>query len=175
MSGLLRAEMMSLNTWTQGLCEEFIADSRDGTPHTKSQDVGINTQHELKNAVGISQNSVWHRGRQNTVTYVSRSHGHQGRSTAGKNDTSTGHLRRLPTGISPQTLPRRRSTKTTKTNGRKEKALVPSLSPPSYILSMSEKFRHDSLNAEGWIGDKPFLVTIDTGVSMMTARPNITA
>jgi hypothetical protein len=54
----------------------------------------------------------------------------------------------------------------------KEKRLVPSLSSPSYILSMSEKFGHDSLNTEGWIGDYPCLVT---GVSMMIARSNIIA
>jgi hypothetical protein len=57
----------------------------------------------------------------------------------------------------------------------KEKALLPSLLPPSYTLSMSEKLGLDSLNAEGWIGDMPCLVTSDTGVSMKTARPNITA
>jgi hypothetical protein len=43
-----KAEMMSFNIWTKGLCEEFNANSRDGTPHTKSQDAGRNTQHELK-------------------------------------------------------------------------------------------------------------------------------
>lgn len=31
-----------------GLCEEFNVDSRDETPHTESQNVGRNTQHDLK-------------------------------------------------------------------------------------------------------------------------------
>jgi hypothetical protein len=33
----------------------------------------------------------------------------------------------------------------------------------------------DSLNAQGWTGDKPCLLTIDTGASVTTVRPNTAA
>jgi hypothetical protein len=42
-------------------------------------------------------------------------------------------------------------------------------------LSMSEKHGNDSLHAQGWIGDKPCLMTTDSGMSVTVAWPNITA
>jgi hypothetical protein len=55
-----------------------------------------------------------------------------------------------------------------------KKTTVLSLLPPHYTLSVL-KDDHDSLHAEGWIGGKACLATIDTGASVMLARPNIAA
>jgi hypothetical protein len=56
-----------------------------------------------------------------------------------------------------------------------EKVMVSPFMPPRYTLSVSEKHNHDSLQAEGWIGEKPCLVTIDAGASVTITRPHITA
>jgi hypothetical protein len=39
---------------------------------------------------------------------------------------------------------------------------------------VSENYGHETLNTEGWIGDKLFLVTIDTGASVTISIPAIT-
>lgn len=44
-----------------------------------------------------------------------------------------------------------------------------------FTLNMLVKMSNDSLNTEGQTGDKLCLVTIDTRVSVTTARPNIAA
>jgi hypothetical protein len=62
----------------------------------------------------------------------------------------------------PATLPRRKSTKT----GRTEKKVTVSPLMPHYAHSMLEKHSYDNVHAEGWIGEKTRLVTIDTGASM---------
>jgi hypothetical protein len=56
----------------------------------------------------------------------------------------------------------------------KNKALVPLLLPPCYTLSVLTR-KDDSPNAEGWIGDKSCLVTIDSGASVAIAAPDISA
>jgi hypothetical protein len=56
-----------------------------------------------------------------------------------------------------------------------KKARVPLLLPPCYTLCVLTTKDDDSLNTEGWIGDKSCLVTIDSGASVATARPDISA
>jgi hypothetical protein len=46
---------------------------------------------------------------------------------------------------------------------------------PCYALSMSDKHGHDSLHAKRQIGEKAYLVTVDTGAPMTIARLSITA
>jgi hypothetical protein len=41
--------------------------------------------------------------------------------------------------------------------------MVSPLTFPHYVFSALEKHGHDSLHAEGWIGEKAYLVIIDTG------------
>jgi hypothetical protein len=55
-----------------------------------------------------------------------------------------------------------------------KKVLVSPL-PPHYTLSMLAEKDNYRLNARGWIEDKSHLMTINTGPSVMIARPDITA
>jgi hypothetical protein len=57
---------------------------------------------------------------------------------------------------------------------RREDTVLPVM-PPCYTLSVSEKYGHESLYAEGPIGDKPCLVTINTGASVTITKLDITA
>jgi hypothetical protein len=53
--------------------------------------------------------------------------------------------------------------------------MVSLILPPCYALSVSDKRGCDSLHAEGQIGEKAYLVTVDTRASVRIARLGITA
>jgi hypothetical protein len=50
-----------------------------------------------------------------------------------------------------------------------------SLLPSCYMLNVSARRSDDSLNTEHMLGDKSYLVTIDTGTSLTITRPDISA
>lgn len=53
--------------------------------------------------------------------------------------------------------------------------MVSSLQPPHFALSLLNKDGCNSLHTKGQIGDKSYIVTIDTGATVTIARPDITA
>jgi hypothetical protein len=55
-----------------------------------------------------------------------------------------------------------------------KKAMVSPLMPPCYASSMSKKYGHASLYAKGLVGEKAYLVTINTRVFMTIAKLDIT-
>jgi hypothetical protein len=56
----------------------------------------------------------------------------------------------------------------------RKKAMGSPFLPPHYGLSVLDNDGHDSLHAEGHMGDKSCPVISDTGASMMVTRPDIT-
>lgn len=54
-----------------------------------------------------------------------------------------------------------------------KKVLVSSIPPPHVTLRVLAKKSDSGPSAEGWIGDKSFLVTINTRACMMITRPDL--
>jgi hypothetical protein len=49
------------------------------------------------------------------------------------------------------------------------------LRPPHYALTDTTGLANTSLVTQGWVGDKPYQVTVDTGAYVTIARPDIAA
>jgi hypothetical protein len=121
-------------------------------------------------------------GSENAAVYVDRDREPKGPRFSGIECSKTathalavrGHrpsYERLSTGIHPEVdRPRREKG----VEYPKKKALVSSLPPPRYTPSVWTRI-DDCVNAEGRIGDKSWLVTIETGAPVTVASPDITA
>jgi hypothetical protein len=53
--------------------------------------------------------------------------------------------------------------------------LVYTLRPPHYVAIVITERVDPSLITQGWVGGKPYRMTLDTGVYVIVARPNISA
>jgi hypothetical protein len=57
----------------------------------------------------------------------------------------------------------------------KGRMLAYTLRTPHHALTVIKEYTDPTLLTQGWVGDKPYLVTVDTGAYITVVRPDIAA